>query len=68
MPSKHISQRPKDNKVYIIWHKNHNTHCSTVIGVYDEIEEANIVFEKVKSKNTHLHCEITLTEESVYEY
>ncbi len=61
-------QRPKDNKVYIIWHKNHNTHCSTVIGVYDEIEEANIVLEKVKSKNTHLHCEITLTEESVYEY
>ncbi len=68
MLSKHILQRPKDNKVYIIWHKNHNTHCSTVIGVYDEIEEANIVFEKVKSKNTHLHCEITLTEESVYEY
>jgi hypothetical protein len=68
MSSKHTSQRPKDNKVYIIWHKNNNTHCSTVIGVYEDLEEANRVLEKVKSKNTHLHCEITLTEESVYEY
>jgi len=55
------------NKLYIVWHRNNRTYCSTVIGIYHEEEAAKKAVEKIKINNKHSHCEIIYTEER-YEY
>jgi hypothetical protein len=63
MHFKNTYQRPKENKIYILWHRNKNTYTSTVIGVYEKENTAKKNLLLVEKNNKHKHCEIYLTEE-----
>jgi hypothetical protein len=69
MHFKNIYQRHKENKIYILWHRNKNTYTSTILGVYANKDIANKNLVLVEKSNKHSHCEIYLTEEFFdYEY
>jgi|LauGreDrversion4_2_1035121.scaffolds.fasta_scaffold33449_9 hypothetical protein len=65
---KHTLQQPPVSSIYLIWHRNNKSQCSTVIGIYYNKELAERNHLKLKKANKHEHCQITITEESVYEY